>query len=210
MHKRGFAIWMTGLPSSGKSTLAKLLEQTLRENGMPVVVLDGDEMRQRLTKGLGFSKADRDENISRIAYVSRLLTEVGAVVITAAISPYCHARQRARFEIGNFVEVYVKCPLQTCMKRDVKGLYAKAMRGEIANLTGLSDPYEPPAEPEVIVHTDMLSPEHCVRKMLEKLIALDYLPKHVLEEFSGPEEFIGPPDERHSEVRVGTSTQWSI
>ena len=142
MQHQGFTVWFTGLPCSGKSTLARALEQQLRSIERQVEVLDGDEVRTRLTKGLGFSKADRDENIRRIAYVAKLLTRVQAVAIVAAVSPYRDIRDEARAEIGNFVEVYVKCPLEECIRRDVKGLYAKALRGEIPNFTGVSDPYE--------------------------------------------------------------------
>ncbi len=159
MKRQGFTVWLTGIPSSGKSTLARMLQRELDEAGLAVEVLDGDEIRQRLAKGLGFSKEDRDENVRRIAYVSKLLTRVGGVAITAAISPYRESRERARAEIGNFVEVYVNCPLQVCMQRDVKGPYAKALQGEITNFTGISDPYEPPMRPDVIVHTDRESHE---------------------------------------------------
>jgi len=176
MKQQGFAVWFTGLPSSGKSTLARMLERELDEAGYAVEVLDGDEVRKRLTKGLGFSKEDRDENIRRIAYVAKLVTRVGGVAITAAISPFIEARDRARAEIGNFVEVYVHCPLHVCMQRDVKGLYAKAVRGEIANFTGISDPYEQPVQAEVTVHTDRESQEESLSKILEKLVELNCVP----------------------------------
>jgi len=176
MKQQGFAVWFTGLPSSGKTTLARMLQRALDEAGFAVEVLDGDEVRQRLTKGLGFSKEDRDENIRRISYVAKLVTKVGGVAITAAISPYQESRARARAEIGNFVEVYVDCPLCVCMQRDVKGLYAKAVRGEVPNFTGISDPYEPPVQPEVVVHTERESPEESMRKIIDKLVALDMAP----------------------------------
>jgi len=176
MKRQGFVVWFTGLPSSGKSTLARMVQRELDEGGFAVEVLDGDEIRQRLTKGLGFSKEDRDENIRRISYVAKRIANVGGVAITAAISPFREARERARAEIGNFVEVHVDCPLHVCMQRDVKGLYAKAIRGEIANFTGISDPYEPPVQPEVVVHTDRESHEESMRKVLEKLVALNWLP----------------------------------
>src|SRR5919108_6498724 len=128
----GFTVWFTGLPSSGKSTLARLLEEVLVQRGQRVEVLDGDEVRLRLSRGLGFSKEDRDENIRRIAYVAKLITRCGGVAITCAISPYRAIREGARKEIGAFVEVYVKCPLNVCIARDVKGLYAKALRGELS------------------------------------------------------------------------------
>lgn len=173
MKQAGFTVWFTGLPSSGKSTLANLLQRELDELGFPVEVLDGDEVRKRLTKGLGFTREDRDENIRRIAYVAKLLTRVGAVAITAAISPYQESRQRARTEIGRVIEVYVQCPLSVCIQRDVKGLYAKAIKGEIPNFTGISDPYEPPTNPEVVVHTDKESIEESLNKILDKLAKLN-------------------------------------
>jgi adenylyl-sulfate kinase len=153
-----------------------MVQRELDEAGFAVEVLDGDEIRQRLTKGLGFSKEDRDENIRRISYVAKRIANVGGIAITAAISPFREARERARAEIGNFVEVHVDCPLQVCMQRDVKGLYARAVRGEIANFTGISDPYEPPVHPEVVVHTDRESHEESVRKILDTLVALNWVP----------------------------------
>lgn len=173
----GFTVWFTGLPSSGKSTLASLLHPRLIEMGFPVELLDGDEVRKRLTKGLGFSKEDRDENILRIAYVAKLLTRVGAVAIVSAISPYRAIREEARAEIGNFVEVYVSCRLEECIRRDVKGLYRKALNGELQNFTGVSDPYEPPLAPEVILETDRETPEESLSKILTTLRALGYLPE---------------------------------
>ena len=175
MHRQGFTVWFTGLPSSGKSTLASLRQERLRELGYPVERLDGDEVRQRLTKGLGFSKADRDENIRRIAYVAKLLTRTGAVSIVAAISPYREVREEARAEIGNFLEVYVACPVEECIRRDVKGLYQKALRGEIAQFTGVSDPYESPLYPEVVVETHRETPDESLRKILERMRTLNYL-----------------------------------
>jgi adenylyl-sulfate kinase len=129
MHPDGFVVWFTGLPSAGKSTLARLLEGALRRRGHRVEVLDGDEVRQRLNRDLGFSKADRDENIRRIAFVAKLLARNGVVGVTAAISPYRGIREEARREIGRFVEVYVKCPVEVCIARDVKGLYRRALAG---------------------------------------------------------------------------------
>lgn len=176
-RSKGFTVWFTGLPSSGKSTLASLLQQRLSEMGYPVELLDGDEVRKRLTKGLGFSKEDRDENIRRISYVAKLLTRVGAVAIVSAISPYRAIREEARAEIGNFVEVYVSCALEECIRRDVKGLYRKALIGEISNFTGISDPYEPPMAPEVVVETDRETPEESLARILTTLRALGYLPE---------------------------------
>jgi adenylylsulfate kinase len=175
MRADGFTVWFTGLPSSGKSTLAGLLAGALRERGRPVEVLDGDEVRRELTRGLGFSREDRDENIRRIAYVAKVLTRNGVVAIAAAISPYRAARERARAEIGRFVEVYVSCPVEVCMQRDVKGLYARALRGEIPQFTGVSDPYEEPLSPEVVVHSDRQSPQDSLRQILTFLEGAGYL-----------------------------------
>jgi adenylylsulfate kinase len=171
----GFTVWFTGLPSAGKSTLARMLETALMQRGWRVEVLDGDEVRQRLSRGLGFSKEDRDENIRRITYVARLITNCGGVAITCAISPYRALREEARQEIGRFVEVYVKCPLDVCIARDVKGLYAKALRGELPAFTGVSDPYEEPLTPEVTVQTDRERPEESVAKILRRLEELGFL-----------------------------------
>jgi adenylylsulfate kinase len=180
MRRQGFTVWFTGLPSSGKTTLSRLLHKELDELGLAAEVLDGDEVRQRLTKGLGFTKEGRDENIRRIAYVAKLLTRVGGIAITAAISPYRELRDLARAEVGSFVEVYVNCPLQVCMQRDVKGLYAKAIKGDLPNFTGISDPYEPPLNPEVTLYTDRESPEESIKKILVKLVDLNCLPSHLI------------------------------
>jgi adenylyl-sulfate kinase len=175
MLNKGFVVWFTGLPSSGKSTLAELLAQDLSRRGLPVEVLDGDEVRQRLTRGLGFSKEDRDENIRRIAFVAKLLSRNNVCAITAAISPYRSARDEARGEIGRFAEVYVKCPLETCIARDVKGLYRRALAGEIPNFTGISDPYEEPLNPELAVETDQENTAASLRRILARLDELGYL-----------------------------------
>ncbi len=172
----GFVVWFTGLPSAGKSTLARRLEQALRQRGVGVEVLDGDEVRQRLNRALGFSKEDRDENIRRIAFVARLLAQHGVAAITAAISPYREVRDEARREIGRFVEVYVKCPLEVCIQRDVKGLYRRALAGELLNFTGVSDPYEEPLHPELVIETDRETPEGGVRRILDTLEERSYLP----------------------------------
>lgn len=165
----GFVVWFTGLPSSGKSTLAGRLAGALRERGLGVEVLDGDEVRTTLTRDLGFSREDRDENIRRIAWVAKVLARNGTVAITAAISPYRAARDQARREIGRFVEVYVKCPVEICMQRDVKGLYGRALRGDLPCFTGVSDPYEEPPDPEVVVETDRQAPAEGVRLILAYL-----------------------------------------
>jgi len=171
----GFALWLTGLPSSGKTTISRLVEHHLRARGLKVEVLDGDEIRQHLSPQLGFSKEERDLHIRRIAYVAKLLVRNGVIVIVAAISPYRETRQYARDLIGRFVEVYVKCPLEVCVARDVKGLYKKALRGEIANFTGISDPYEEPTTPELVIHSHEETPTESAHRVLRRLIELGYL-----------------------------------
>ena len=167
---------MTGLPSSGKSTLAGLLAKELQGYGLPVVNLDGDEVRLRLSKGLGFSKEDRDENIRRISYVARVASDMGGVAITSAISPYREIRDEARAEIANFVEVFVSCPVEVCIQRDVKGLYKKALAGEIKGFTGIDDPYEEPLHPELVVHTDREEEAESIGRILETLERHGFLP----------------------------------
>ena len=171
----GFTVWLTGLSGAGKTTIAARLEQQLRLRGRAVEVLDGDVVRTHLSKGLGFSREDRDTNILRIAFVSRLLAQHGVAVISAAISPYVSTRLQARAQIGDFVEVYVCCPLEELVRRDVKGLYARALRGEVANFTGVSDPYEAPEHPEVVVETDRESVEESVAKILAHLHDRGYI-----------------------------------
>ncbi len=178
--ERGFVVWLTGLSGAGKTTIAHALAERLREAGYKVEILDGDVVRQHFSKGLGFSKEDRIENIKRVAYVAHLLARNGVVVITALISPYREGREYARQLIGDFVEVYVKCPLNVLIERDVKGLYAKALRGEIPNFTGISDPYEPPENPEVVVETDKETVEESVGKILQALSDLGYLDSNLL------------------------------
>jgi adenylylsulfate kinase len=177
MPNDGFVVWFTGLPSSGKSTLARALEIALRRQGERVEVLDGDEIRARLNRDLRFSREDRDENVRRIAFVARLLAGQGVVAITAAISPYREARDEARREIVRFVEVHVRCPLEVCITRDVKGLYRRALGGEIPNFTGVSDPYEEPLRPELEIESDRESPEVSLMRILSKLGELGYLPR---------------------------------
>lgn len=172
---RGVTLWFTGLSGAGKSTLAEFLVPILRTQGCRVEVLDGDEVRLNLSKGLGFSKEDRDTNIKRIGWVAKLLTRNGVVVIAAAISPYRKTRQWCREEIGEFVEVFVNCPLEVCEKRDKKGLYAKARAGEIKQFTGIDDPYEFPENPEVIVNTDEETVEDSAQKIISHLRDLGYL-----------------------------------
>lgn len=171
----GFTVWFTGLPSSGKSTLARVLRDDLEKRNRHVEILDGDEVRLRLSKGLGFSKEDRDENIRRISYVAKIITRCGSVAITCAISPYKSIRQEARDEINNFVEVYVDCNVDECINRDVKGLYKKALSGEIKNFTGVSDPYEKPDNAEITVNTASETIEESLKKILEGLKKLEYI-----------------------------------
>src|SRR6266852_959535 len=170
----GCTIWLTGLSGAGKSTIAQLLEKRLKECGRNVEVLDGDIVRTHLSKGLGFSREDRDTNIKRIAFVCSLLTRNGVTCISAAISPYAEARAWARREIGNFVEVYVKCPIEVCHQRDVKGLYKLADEGKV-KLTGISDPYEEPEHPDLVVETDKETVEESVSRIFMKLEELGYL-----------------------------------
>src|SRR6266478_2907381 len=151
MEQKGFTLWFTGLSGAGKSTLARLVETELIARGHKVEVLDGDVIRTNLSKGLGFSKEDRDTNIRRIGFVCNLLTRNDVIAIAAAISPYKEVRDELRRDIGSFVEVYVKCPIEVLAERDVKGLYKKALAGEIKNFTGVSDPYEAPVNPDVMV-----------------------------------------------------------
>ncbi len=168
-YEQGFTLWFTGLSGSGKSTLTQKLAPILRARGKTVEVLDGDEVRENLSKGLGFSKEDRDTNIKRIGYVAKLLTRHGAVVMTAAISPYREIRDYNRAQVRNFIEIYVECSIEALTKRDVKGLYEKALRGEIKNFTGVSDPYEAPLKPEVVVNSEKESVEESAKKILDYL-----------------------------------------
>lgn len=172
----GFTIWFTGLSGAGKSTISDIVERELRERGHRVEVLDGDVVRTNLSKGLGFSKEDRDTNIRRIGWVCQVLTRNDVVAIAAAISPYRAVRDEVRDAVGRFVEVYVEAPIEVLAERDVKGLYKKALAGEITGFTGVSDPYEPPMNPEVTCHSDgRETPEESAQKVLSKLAELRYL-----------------------------------
>ena len=152
-QQQGFVLWFTGLSGAGKTTLAMALEPELRERGLRIERLDGDIVREGLTRDLGFSKEDRDKNIERVTFVSKLLSRNGVGVLASFISPYRAARNKVRQETTNFIEVFVHAPLETVIERDVKGLYEKALAGEIPNFTGVSDPYEEPEDPEIVVNT---------------------------------------------------------
>src|SRR5512132_1527707 len=168
----GFTLWFTGLSGAGKTTIAELVRPELERRGRLVEWLDGDEVREHLSKGLGFSKEDRDTNIDRIGWVASRLTRHGAAVIVSAISPYREARQKARAMVeanGTFVEVFVDATVEECARRDVKGLYERAFRGEIKEFTGVSDPYEEPREPELRIDAEEHPPEESAQRILQKL-----------------------------------------
>jgi adenylyl-sulfate kinase len=167
----GFVLWLTGLSGAGKSTVAAKLGPALAERGHRVELLDGDEVRTNLCQGLGFSRADRDTNIARIGYVAGKLAKHGVAVLVAAISPYREARDQVRAAVDTFVEVHVAAPLSTCAERDPKGLYAKALAGELKHFTGVSDPYEPPLHPEIVLHTETESVDDSVHQIVAWLEA---------------------------------------
>ena len=179
MKQRGVTVWFTGLSGAGKTTITHALEAKIREAGYPLEILDGDIVRTNLTKGLGFSKEDRDENIRRIGFVSNLLTRHGVIVLVSAISPYRDIREEVKQKIGDFVEVFVNAPLTVCEDRDVKGLYKRARAGEIKSFTGIDDPYEPPLNPEVECRTDRETLEESVNKVWQTLEEMGYLAKPV-------------------------------
>ncbi len=176
---KGFTLWFTGLSGAGKTTISRLVEKELRARGYKVEILDGDVVRENLSKGLGFSKEDRDTNIRRIGFVCELLSRNGVVAIAAAISPYRAVRDEVRAKTERFVEVYCRAPLDVLAERDVKGLYKKALAGEIKNFTGVDDPYEPPLNPEVVVESDTEMPAESAAKVIAKLEELEYLEKNV-------------------------------
>jgi len=173
--QKGFTVWFTGLSGSGKSTIAERVALRIQQRGLPVEVLDGDVVRTHLSKGLGFSREDRDENIKRVGFVCKILSRNGVAAIASVISPYREARDYNRGIIQNFVEVYTSCPVEVCAQRDIKGLYQKARAGEIKGFTGVNDPYEPPLHPEVVCHTDTESVEESVDKVLKKLEDMDLI-----------------------------------
>lgn len=175
--QQGFTIWFTGLPCCGKTTIADKVAILLRKKNYLVEQLDGDFIRQNFSSDLSFTKKDRDENIRRATFLAKMLTRNNVIVLASFVSPYKRLRQKARKEIKRFVEIYVRCPVKICMKRDVKGMYKKALEGKIKNFTGVDDPYEEPEHPELIVNTDIESVEESVAKVLQKINELGYLPE---------------------------------
>jgi adenylylsulfate kinase len=171
----GFTLWLTGLSGSGKSTIAKELQYRFVSMGYRSELLDGDEVRRNLSPELGFSKQDREIHARRVVYISKLLSRNGIISIVSLISPYRAFRAYAREELKDFVEVYVRCSIDTCIKRDPKGLYKKALNGEITDMTGIQDPYEEPVNPEVIVDTDKQSVDECVNTIIDALVRLGYI-----------------------------------
>jgi adenylylsulfate kinase len=175
--EQGFTLWFTGLSGAGKTTISELVVEELQSRGSAIEVLDGDVVRQNLSKGLGFSKEDRDTNIRRVAFVADLLSRNGVPVITAAISPYREIRDEARAQMdGRFIEAYVKASVEECERRDVKGLYAKARAGEIKEFTGVSDPYEPPENPELVLETEEQTPEESAAAIITYLEERELIP----------------------------------
>jgi len=176
MQPNGFTVWLTGLSAAGKTTVANGLRARLLERGRKAEVLDGDVIRTNLSKGLGYSREDRETNIRRIGFVCELLARNGVGVVASAISPYRAIRREVRQKVRHFVEVFVDCPLELCIQRDPKGLYKRALAGEIRRFTGIDDPYEPPEHPEVHLHTEQEEPDQSVQRVIEKLEELGYLP----------------------------------
>lgn len=175
MVQNGFTLWFTGLPRSGKSTIADAVSEELQQRGLKVERLDADIIRKHLWKELGYSKEDRDENIRRATFLAKLLTKNGIAVLTSFISPYKELRDYARGEIDDFVEIYVKCPVEVCIQRDTRGMYKKALAGEIPNFTGISDPYEEPLNPEVLIESDKETLEESVTKVMTRIKELGYV-----------------------------------
>lgn len=176
MEQKGVTVWFTGMSGAGKTALALRLEEELRRRGLKVERLDGDIVRQGLTRDLGFSKEDRDKNIERVTFVAKLLTRNGVAVLCSFISPYRAVRENTRHEVGNFVEVYCYASLDTLVERDVKGLYKKALAGEIPNFTGVSDPYEEPLAPEVKIDSGTETIDQSLAKIIARLEELGYVP----------------------------------
>jgi len=176
-NQKGFTLWFTGLSGSGKTTIAKAVAQELLDRGLKVERLDGDIVRESLTRDLGFSKEDRNKNIERVTFVAKLLTRNGVAVLCSFISPYRERRAKSRQEIGEFIEVFVECSVEECANRDVKGLYEKAFAGEIENFTGVSDPYEDPENPEIVCHTAQETLEESTAKIIAYLEEHGYMSK---------------------------------
>ncbi len=174
-NQKGVTVWFTGLPCCGKTTIAKKVCKILESKKYKVEHLDGDVVRKDLTSDLGFSKKDRDENLKRVTFVAKLLTKNNVIVLATFVSPYKKRRRKSRKEIGDFVEIYVKCPLEECKKRDVKGMYKQAMEGKIKNFTGVDDPYEEPTDPDLIIDSKNETVDESVQKVLKKLKDLDYI-----------------------------------
>ncbi len=177
MKRKGFVVWLTGLSGSGKTTIGASLQVQLQELGLRAELLDGDEVRRQLSPDLGFTKADRETHARRVVYLSKLLAKNGIITLVSLIAPYRSFREYARREIVDYVEVYVNTPLETCIKRDPKGLYKKALKGEITDMTGVQDPYEEPVNPELIIETERLTVEESARLILSKLKELKYIPQ---------------------------------
>jgi adenylylsulfate kinase len=175
LKQQGLTLWFTGLSGAGKTTISQIVAEKLQLSGYKVEILDGDIVRENLSKGLGFSKEDRDTNIRRIGFVAHLLTRNGVIVVVSAISPYRDVREEIKQKIGNFIEVFVNPPLAVCEQRDTKGLYKKVREGKISHFTGIDDPYEPPLNPDVECHTETESIPESVDKVLAKLTELGYL-----------------------------------
>jgi adenylyl-sulfate kinase len=176
LEQKGVTVWFTGMSGSGKTALAVPLQEELGKRGLRVERLDGDIVRQSLTRDLGFTKEDRDKNIERVTFVAKLLTRNGVAVLCSFISPYQAVRAKVKQEVGNFVEVYCYAPLEALIERDVKGLYKKALAGEIKNFTGVSDPYEPPTNPDVTIDSSSETVEESLAKILRRLEELGYIP----------------------------------
>lgn len=173
--QKGFTAWFTGLPCSGKTTIADKVAEILVKQGYKVERLDGDIIRKNLTSDLGFSKEDRDENIKRVTFVAKLLTRNDVAVLATFVSPYRKRRKKSRDEIGEFIEIYTRCPVKVCIERDIKGMYKKALAGEINNFTGVDDPYEEPLQPELVLDTDKESIKESAQKVINKLTELGYI-----------------------------------
>jgi adenylylsulfate kinase len=175
LNDRAFVIWLTGLPGSGKTTIANKINNELRERNIKSELLDGDELRKNISSELGFSKKDRDIHVRRVVYISDLLSRNGIACVVSLISPYLEMREFARKALPNFVEIWVKCSIETCIQRDPKGLYKNAMDGKVTDLTGLQSTYEPPISPEITLDTDILDTQQCVGKVLDFLLNLNVL-----------------------------------